>query len=551
MRASAAIAVLSLFGCLVACGVESGPLDGRRAALPPPTRGYVLISLDTLRADRLGAYGYDKATSPFFDRLAAERGVLFERALAPYPSTLVSHMSMFTALYPPQHGVYPPSRVLPESIATLPQRFRAAGFRTQGHTEGGFVGRGYGFERGFEVYDDTGYAADTDIERTFARGVAFLRSLEPGERFFLFLHSYSIHDPYDPPDPFVETFGDGSPGPDSGGERIRAFNHGETGIEAEEVARFSRRYDASIRYVDGVLEKLVGELDALALLADTTLIVTSDHGEEFLEHGKLGHTQLFPEVLAVPLLVVHPDLAGGRRVADQVGLVDLAPTLLEVAGLTPLEGVAGRSFAPRLTVPDARPGELHYVEIDETPYLRGLIGEVDGVRYQLLVDEVKGDPEGAWVRERAAFDHFGRRLELRGRSYHEPRRVEVVVDGAPAGVLDLTPEWGEFAVDLPSDGLQRVELRADGCARPADLGESGDRRCLSFIVQGPPLATAVLYDLDSDPGAHQDISRARPLIVRRLLRELQARQWAPMGKTTSRELFEEDERRLRNLGYLD
>ena len=173
------------------------------------------------------------------------------------------------------------------------------------------------------------------------------------------------------------------------------------------------------------------------------------------------------------------------------------------------------------------------------------------MRYQLLVDEVKGDPEGAWVRERAALDHFGPRLELRSRSYHEPRLVEVVVDGAPAGVLDLTPEWGEFAVDLPSDGLQRVELRADGCTRPADLGESGDRRCLSFIVQGPPLATAALYDLDSDPGAHQDISRARPLIVRRLLRELQARQWAPMGETTSRELSEEDERRLRNLGYLD
>jgi hypothetical protein len=316
-----------------------------------------------------------------------------------------------------------------------------------------------------------------------------------------------------------------------------------------------------VRYVDGVLEGLVDELDALGLLADTTLVVTSDHGEEFLEHGKLGHTQLFPEVLGVPLLVVHPDVAGGRRVTGQVGLVDLAPTLLELAGLPPLEGAPGRSFAASLAVSDraafdevaaaAEPGALHYVEIDETPYRRGLVGEVDGVRYQLLVDEIKGDPDGAWVRERAALDHLGPRLELRGRSYHESRRVEVVVDGEAGGVLDLTPEWSELALDLPGDGLQRVELRTDGCTRPVDVGESGDTRCLSFIVQGPPLATVALYDLDRDPGAHEDVSRARPLVVRRLLRELQARQWTPVGEVASRELSEEDVNELRDLGYLD
>ncbi len=551
------MAVLSLSG-LLACGDPGDPAgpDGRRGGLPAPTRGYVLVSLDTLRADRLGAYGYGEDTSPFFDRLAAERGVLFERVLAPYPSTLVSHMSMFTGLYPPQHGVYPPSRVLPASIPTLPERFRAAGFRAQGHTEGGFVGRGFGFERGFEVYDDTGYTADTDIEQTFERGLAFLRALGPEERFFLFLHSYSIHDPYDPPDRFVETFGDGPPRPDSGGERLRAFNHGETEIAGEEIERFSRRYDASVRYVDGVLEALLDELQALGLLADTTLVVTSDHGEEFLEHGKLGHTQLFPESLAVPLLVVHPDLQDGLRVSRQVGLVDLAPTLLDLAGLPPLDGVPGRSFAASLAPSEtgeaaAEPADLLYVEIEETPYLRGLVGDIEGVRYQLLVEEVKGDPEGAWVRERAALDHFGPRLELRSRSYHAPRRVEVVVEGEPAGKIDLTQEWGDFDLDLPGEGLQRVELSTDGCTRPADVSDSADARCLSFIVQGPPLATIRLYDLDHDPGAHDDISRSRPLIVRRLMRELQARQWAPLGQATSRDLSEEDERHLRNLGYLD
>ncbi len=527
--------------------------------MPPPTRGYVLISLDTLRADRLGAYGYEEETSPFFDRLAAERGVLFERALAPYPSTLVSHMSMFTGLYPPQHGVYPPSRVLPATIPTLPERFRAAGFRTQGHTEGGFVARGFGFERGFEVYDDTGYTADTDIEETFARGLAFLRALDPEERFFLFLHSYSIHDPYDPPDRFVETFGDGPPRPDSGGERLRAFNHGETEIAGDEVERFSRRYDASVRYVDGVLEALVDELQALGLLADTTLVVTSDHGEEFLEHGKLGHTQLFPESLAVPLLVVHPDLESGRRVTDQVGLVDLAPTLLDVAGLPPLEGAAGRSFAAALTSTRRSPQGDRLRRTAGRPALRGDRGDPVPARPRrrdrggalpTARRGGEGRPGGRLGAERAALDHFGPRLELRSRSYHA-RCVEVVVEGEPAGKIDLTQEWGDFDLDLPGEGLQRVELSTDGCTRPADVSDSADARCLSFIVQGPPLATIRLYDLDHDPGAHDDISRSRPLIVRRLMRELQARQWAPLGQATSRDLSEEDERHLRNLGYLD
>lgn len=163
-----------------------------------PSRGYVLISLDTLRADRLGSYAADRQASPFFDTLA-QRGTLFEHVAAPYPATLVSHMSMFTGLYPPQHTVYPPAGVLPKGVWTLAEEMRQAGYRTEAHTEGGFVAAGYGFERGFEVYDDTSYSADVDIERTFGRGLEFLDSLAPGERFFLFLHSYSTHDPYDPP----------------------------------------------------------------------------------------------------------------------------------------------------------------------------------------------------------------------------------------------------------------------------------------------------------------------------------------------------------------
>jgi len=542
------LAILPL--CLVPAACRGPAPEAGEGFVPRPTRGYVLISLDTLRADRLGSYGHQRPTSPFFDRLAAG-STLFEHAAAPYPATLVSHMTMFTGLYPPQHGVYPPAVVLPEQIPTLPQRFAAAGFRTAAYTEGGFVGWGFGFERGFEVYDDTPYAADSDIESTFERGLDFLRSLDRDERFLLFLHSYSVHDPYDPPADFIEQFGDREPGPDSGGERLRAFNHQRTEIPAAEVERFERRYEASIRYVDSVLESFVGELESLGLLADTTLIVTSDHGEEFLEHGKLGHTQLFPELLSVPLLIVHPDQPKGLRVSDQVSLVDVTPTLLDLAGLPPLEEVPGRSLAPYLRDSRLQAGQLAYAELEEFPYLRALIGEVDGRRYQLLVTQIKADGEGTWVQDRAELDVYGPRLELRSRSYHQPRQLTATIAGEIVGTLEITPEWQDYSLDLPGQRLQRLELRGDGCVRPVDVGEGSDPRCLAFIVQGPPLATARLFDLDHDPTASHDVSRERPLIVRQMMRELQARQWSAIGGVQTRELSQEDQRRLRALGYID
>ncbi|MGB5400530.1 MAG: sulfatase-like hydrolase/transferase, partial [Thermoanaerobaculia bacterium] len=135
-----------------------------------PTRGFILISIDTLRADHLSCYGYTRVTSPFIDTLAA-RGVLFENAFVQLPGTLPSHMSIFTGLYPAEHGVYPPDGVLSPEIPTLPEIFQANGFRTGGFTEGGYVDGDYGFARGFEVFSDRAGQVESDVEETFGRGL--------------------------------------------------------------------------------------------------------------------------------------------------------------------------------------------------------------------------------------------------------------------------------------------------------------------------------------------------------------------------------------------
>src|SRR5687767_4733510 len=138
---------------LLGCGGEAGPQPPDLSKLPVPraTRGYILISIDTLRADHLGLYGYPRPTSPFLDSLA-RRATVFEEAYAPFPSTLVSHMSMLTGLHPGEHGVLQPDAVLSPEVEILPEVFQRHGFRTAGFAEGGYVSGRFGFRRGFDTF---------------------------------------------------------------------------------------------------------------------------------------------------------------------------------------------------------------------------------------------------------------------------------------------------------------------------------------------------------------------------------------------------------------
>jgi arylsulfatase len=540
---------------LVACGnPEVPPVRHPPAFEATPTRGYILISFDTLRADHLHAYGYRRETSPVFDRLAS-RGVLFEQAIVQYPSTLTSHMSIFTGVYPQQHQVLPPSTVLSEEIETLPQRFQAHGFRTAGHTEGGFVAGGYGFRRGFDEFSDTSYRDDKDIERTFDRGLRFLRSLNEGERFFLFLHTYSVHDPYEPPERYRSLFWSGPPPTalSSSGENLRRANRGELEIDDETVRYFEAMYDASIRYADEVLGEFVAELERLGLRSETTLILTSDHGEEFREHGSLAHTQVYPECLRVPLLVLHPRQPVGSRISRLVETVDIAPTLYELAGLPAASQVAGGSLV-RYLEGGAPPeeGSEAYAEALDAEFVRTLLAQDHAQRFQLLMVEPEQDPEGPWIRGRVTFDTAARRLAFEAQSFHTERRLQVRVDGRPHERLDLTPGWRTVEIELPPGGpIWRVTLEADGCISPAAVGAGEDDRCLAFQLRGFSPRRFELYDLQADPGAQIDLFRQHSKLRERLGRRLLSMQWTPLAQAAERPLSEADEAALRVLGYLE
>jgi arylsulfatase A-like enzyme len=534
-------AAVLLSAGLVACGAPI-PVEAPRA-----TRGYVLISLDTLRADHLGCYGYARPTSPFLDRLA-ERAVLFENAIVQYPSTLTSHMSIFTGLYPAEHGVYPPDSVLAPAIETLPEAFRRAGYRTAGFTEGGFVHGRFGFRRGFDVFAARDRRDSDEVERTFARGRRFLRGLEGGERFFLFIHTYAVHAPYDPPEEYRRLFWPGEPPPGAfpptGPELSRVNALGETLPDAVRDY-FKALYDAEIRRLDDVLRRFFAELDELGLADDTTVVVTSDHGEEFGEHGKLNHTQLYREVLRAPLLIVHPDLAAGRRHAPPVESVDLAPTLYELARVKPRGAPSGASLAPLLAGPSlaaAAPaaGDA-YAEVAGGS--RSLFSFADGALSHLLVIE---PPPRQWATRRLRLAADGGRLAFEVRSFAEERALEVWDDGVLVTAAAIGPRWSRLTLELPP-GRRTLELTSPDCtlsdAAPAVV-------CLSFQVRGVPLARAELYDVGADPAERHDVVGERPELARSLYARLTGYASRPAAQRRVEELDEKLRSELEALGYL-
>jgi arylsulfatase A-like enzyme len=300
----------------------------------PKPRGVILISVDTLRADHLQTYGYRRPTSPNLDSLAAD-GVVFSRTYASSPWTLPSHVSLLTSLFNINHGVHRPTDRMDDSLVTLTEVLRQNGFSTSAITGGTLVSYLYGFSRGFDTYKEGDGAMDyNNSAELVARSAAEWLENNKDNDFFLFLHTYQVHTPYDAPSPYGAMFLD----PDAVWKRAHTTElfAGKKSI-FKELPDAERRnmiglYDAEIRYTDeALLKPLVEKLKALGLYDDTMIIFTSDHGEEFFEHGSWDHgIQLYDESIRVPLVIKFPGSRfQGKRVESVVRGVDVMPTVLE------------------------------------------------------------------------------------------------------------------------------------------------------------------------------------------------------------------------------
>jgi choline-sulfatase len=307
----------------------------------PAPLNILLVTLDTTRADRLGAYGYALARTAHFDRLAAE-GVRFQRAVAQAPITLPSHASLFTARFPFTHGVRNNGNFyLSDQFPTLATALHDAGYRTAAFVSSFILDRRYGLARGFDEYDDrlesdrrqvvnfeverrgdqTALKADAWLE-TYARESGAVTGPPAPERqavhpFFLWLHLYDPHEPYRPPQPFRSLFAE-------------------------------RPYDGEIAFTDTIVASVMDRLDKLGLLQSTLIAIVADHGESLGDHGEETHSMfVYEPAVRVPLILWRPGrLPAGRVVEPLVRVLDVAPTLLDLIGAAPLAGAEGRSLMP-------------------------------------------------------------------------------------------------------------------------------------------------------------------------------------------------------------
>ena len=325
------------------------------AVRPAARRNVILISIDTLRADRLAADGAYRRTTPQIDAFARD-AVVFTDAWSVWPETSGSHMSLFSSLFPSQHGVTSFITAPSPSIELLAERLRRAGYLTRAFTEDGGVWAYAGFARGFSAYAErrsADFVYRGEVDAVFADGTRWVES-HADRTFFLFLHTYQVHAPYSPP------------------VNYRALFLDVPGREPPRARATALAYDQEARYTDDYVGPFLARLARLGLSERTIIIILSDHGEEFGEHGGMGHGRtLHQEVLRVPLVISAPGLLAPTQVTAPVSLLDVVPTVLDLLGLEAATGQRGISL-----LADARAAASGSAS-DPAASARPIFGEVD------------------------------------------------------------------------------------------------------------------------------------------------------------------------------
>jgi len=451
-----------------------------------PRPDVLLITVDTLRADRLGAWGYRVDTSPRMDALAA-RGVRFADVTVQWPKTRPSMASLLTGAHPRTTGLRLQPKRLPESLTVLPEIFAEAGYRTGAVVANFNVGRALGFDQGFEFFreswrerwseaqgdrpfrNEPGRVKEyTNATRVTGQALGWLRVLPGRERFFLWLHYMDPHGPYVPPERYGTFFLSEHPPEPLAGVKLPAYQvqHGPTGQPIGDLAFYRAQYDREVRYLDDEIGRLVDALHDLGR-QNLLIVLTADHGESFREHGYyLEHGKLpYQPTAHVPAIVVHEGvLPAGRTVTAPVGVIDFAPTLLELAGLPVPQQFEGTSLAPLARGDAGAPvPERVYME---SGYRAAAQRTVRDGRWKLV--EVP-DP-------RDRLDLTGARLELYDLEA-DPRELANVASAHPQVVARLAADLERWATATPDAGADAEVLDFEGL----DAASKDLLRALGYI----------------------------------------------------------------------
>ncbi|MCH8889547.1 MAG: sulfatase [Myxococcales bacterium] len=417
------------------------------------TRGdlnVVFILVDTLRADRMSLYGYERQTTPVIDELA-KHGIVFERVIAQSSWTKTSMASLWTGTYPAAHGVLRFDNAIPDDAVMPAEIFKEAGYRTVGIWRNGWVAPNFGFGQGFDVYYTPKAGVDARLQRhspgaasiggtdedVFIAARDFLEHFGQ-EKFFLYLHLMDLHQYVfdDDADAFGPTYSDA--------------------------------YDKAIDWTDRVIGAIVDALDAAGALPRTVIAISSDHGEAFLEHGREGHAyDLHREVVEVPYVIIPPlILDRGIRVEQTIANVDVWPTLLDLVGLPPLPGVDGRSMLPLILAaggasPEHAPADLARPVVSHLDQHWG--GRAEAREWVSLTD---GDSrlilQSDHPNSVAFYDWSSDPREAMNRAAENPPELKPMLEWVDRYLKDSEPPWGVESPTIEIDELRLHQLRALG-----------------------------------------------------------------------------------------
>ncbi|MEM1179012.1 MAG: sulfatase [Acidobacteriota bacterium] len=464
-----------------------------------PQPDVVVIVADTLRADRLSLYGHSRPTSPNLSAWAKRHAAVFESAVSSAGWTLPAHMSLFSGVDAPRHGVNWPSSQVGARWPMLAERLYRRGYRTEAITGGGYLDPSFGLDRGFERYltwPRGRSSHEAEPTRVMDTALERLRRARDGGPLFLFVHTYATHAPYAPWQPFFGEYSElpallkldlalrnlGGPQPRHipeirrGG---RTVDPAELGFGPGEVRRLVEdQYDAGVARLDGLLRPL---LDA-ASASDRLIVFTSDHGEMLGEGDAWSHPFVFDPALKVPLLVAGPaGLGAGRRIPDQVRLIDIAPTIFDLLGLSSSEDVDGRSLGQLLrgeTASRARPAWSYGQRVDEgvTVRLR------DRLKLQVLDDLLAESPGEARAFDIGPSPRQERRIDL------DPELLPLVEEARARLLVDLPGLHLRFSNQKASEALR---FTVESGAAVAERVKVPDLRCSDCVRWRPPVGLEV------------------------------------------------------------
>ncbi len=317
----------------------------------------VLISIDTLRSDHLSCYGYYRKTTPHIDKIA-EKGIIFKNVFAPSSWTAPSIASLFTSVYPINHGVISGIRykknktlyvqeIFSDKLITLAEILKAHGFTTFGVSSNYHLSKKFGFARGFDYFYSPPCLPADDVNDVV---YSWENKIKKSDKFFLWIHYFDPHSPYHPRLPWIDNYTSKSLT-----KKLKLYLY-KTWESIEQLipmfkkyprimSNFTALYDSEINYVDSFLGELIQKLE---LEKNTLIIITADHGEEFTEHGFIGHGKnIYKETIRVPLIIKLPYSNRKKIVEKQVSLVDVMPTILEALNINFPKQILGESLLER------------------------------------------------------------------------------------------------------------------------------------------------------------------------------------------------------------